>query len=89
MLALKKGQSAVFAFLLDRGASVQAANKNGETALMLAVMEEDGTALPILLSAGSNVRATDSNGSTALHLAAKCGSSPAQLCHFCLPGLLC
>jgi ankyrin repeat protein len=59
---------------LDRGSKVKAKDKDGKTALMLAVAEsgyEQIKIVKLLLNQGADVRDKDNNGSTALSLAQK------------------
>ena len=65
-----KRHTATITSLLEGGANVHATDKDGETALHLAVKERYVEAIKRLLAAGANVNATDNQGETALHLAA-------------------
>lgn len=57
------------ALLLDRGADVNARDKDGKTALMIAVLREDTETAALLLDRGADVNAVDDEGGTALVLA--------------------
>lgn len=59
--------------LLDRGADVDAQNKDGHTALMLAVFEKSEGLVKMLLERGANVNIQNKKGETALILAARTG----------------
>ena len=56
--------------LLDAGANVDAANKHGDTALILAACNGRMEIVRLLLDAGANVDAANTKGGTALTLAA-------------------
>ena len=65
---------------MDAGASVNAADDNGKTALMHAADgygENTAAAIPLLLRAGANIRAADTSGRTALTHAAGSESADA------------
>jgi ankyrin repeat protein len=57
--------------LLDQGANVNAADKTGTTALMLAAKHGKSDVVSTLLAKGANIYATDNHGQTALKIAAK------------------
>jgi ankyrin repeat protein len=61
--------------LLDRGADINAANRNGYTALMFAAQQSNGTSsldtVKLLLDRGADINAADRNGYTALMIAAQ------------------
>jgi ankyrin repeat protein len=57
--------------LLDQGANVNAADKTGTTALMLAAKQGNSDIVNTLLAKGANINATDNYGRTALKVAAK------------------
>lgn len=52
--------------LLQKGADVNASNRNGETALILAATQYDPEAVQLLLQKGANVNAKTKSGRTAL-----------------------
>ena len=52
--------------LLDAGAPIEARNRQGETALLVAIDSGYRAALQTLLAAGANVNARDTKGETAL-----------------------
>ncbi|MGI9297669.1 MAG: ankyrin repeat domain-containing protein [Gammaproteobacteria bacterium] len=72
--AFKAGDVAEVKRLLDAGADPNAANKNGLTALMLAVLREYAEVVKMLLSAGADPNASKP-GFNALHLAEAGGNS--------------
>jgi len=57
--------------LLDKGASVECKNNDGETALHVMARRRRLGCVIALLSSGANVNATSNDGSTSLHIAAK------------------
>jgi ankyrin repeat protein len=60
--------------LLERGANIQATNKRGDTALMLAASKggyEDAATVSLLLQQGANIGARNKQGETALSLGLK------------------
>jgi ankyrin repeat protein len=57
--------------LADRGAKMNAANSDGETALFIAIKKKNYQAIKSLISAKADVNAVNGNGETALHLAVK------------------
>lgn len=71
-LAAHFGQNAVVAYLLSKGAAVDARSTNalGNTPLHAAVAGGQRTAVALLLQHGADVHATYLNGYTALHVAA-------------------
>ncbi|KAL7765148.1 hypothetical protein ACKLNR_003064 [Fusarium oxysporum f. sp. zingiberi] len=71
-LAVEKGNEKVTKLLLEKGASANAKNRRGETALHRAAeMKGSGTTMEKLLSYGAEIDARDAWGHTPLHLAAK------------------
>ncbi len=60
--------------LIGQGADVNATNKEGETALMVASLEGRLEVAKLLVEKGANVNAKDSVGANALHYAAMGGS---------------
>ena len=74
--AAKRGDLSEVKRLLTMGSDVNATDKDGTTALMLAAeaSEENCRAIvEVLLAHGANVNAKDKNGQTALSLASKAG----------------
>jgi ankyrin repeat protein len=74
--AAQQGDVAAVAALLLAGARVDAANKQGETALHKAAREGHAPVVTALLQAGARVDAADKDGVTALHEAAANGHAP-------------
>ena len=74
-LASHFGQKEIAAYLLSKGASVEARAKNplGNTPLHAAVAGGQRTCVALLLQHGADVHATYENGLTALHVAAANG----------------
>jgi ankyrin repeat protein len=71
--AVKEGNLADVEALLDKGASVDAKEGQGWTALMWASFSNHVGVTQVLLDAGAEVDAHDANGKTALHWAAERG----------------
>lgn len=67
--AARRGQTAAVAALLGKGAAVDAADKNGRTALMMAAEKGHADAVKLLLERGANADARDKDGWTAYGLA--------------------
>ena len=63
------GHIDVMRILIDKGADVNAKNKNGATALILAADKGNAEIVSFLIDKGADVNAKDGNG-TALMLAA-------------------
>ena len=55
--------------IIDHGADVNATNKDGKTALLIACLEGNKYVIDILLNAGANPRSADTTGYTCLHYA--------------------
>ncbi|HYL74014.1 MAG TPA: ankyrin repeat domain-containing protein [Bryobacteraceae bacterium] len=70
VLHLWADQPAMIAFLIAKGADVNARLKDGRTGLMLAARLGKDDRLPVLLAKGANVNASDNTGTTALMVAA-------------------
>ncbi len=67
----KKGaRERIMRLLLDRGADVNAADRNGVTILMESLAYRNTGAAGLLIARGASVKARDGKGSTALHRAA-------------------
>ncbi|MDT5262071.1 MAG: hypothetical protein QOC61_1075 [Acidobacteriota bacterium] len=65
MLAAFRGNTTVVINLLERGADVNARDKDGDTALMFAAFKGHGLIVCLLLQYGANVYARAKNGWTA------------------------
>ena len=65
MLAAFRGDTAGVINLLERGADVNARDKDGDTALMFAAFKGHGLIVALLLQYGANVYARARNGWTA------------------------
>ncbi|HEX7957119.1 MAG TPA: ankyrin repeat domain-containing protein [Pyrinomonadaceae bacterium] len=65
MLAAFRGDAAGVVNLLERGADVNARDKDGDTALMFAAFKGHGLIVALLLQYGANVYARARNGWTA------------------------
>ena len=61
--------------LINRGADLNLKDKDGNTALHLAVNTSDSILIESLLEAGANINLKDNDGNTALHLAVIRGDS--------------
>jgi len=69
LAAAAKGETTLAQTLIQAGASVEAADKNGRTALMLAAQHGHVDTVSALLAAGANPDARDKQGFTAFGLA--------------------
>jgi ankyrin repeat protein len=69
-LAVSTHQRAIAEYLLKNGASIEARDSNGFTALHLSAFQVDSMMTDLLISAGANVSARDNYGNTPLHIAA-------------------
>ena len=65
MLAAFRGDAAAVLNLLERGADVNARDRDGDTALMFAAFRGHGLVVALLLQYGANVYARARNGWTA------------------------
>jgi ankyrin repeat protein len=72
--AVAEGDIQLLKTLIDQGADVNAKNKEGETALMVASLEGRLDVAKLLVEKGADVNAKDSVGANALHYAAMGGS---------------
>jgi len=70
-----KGNLQLVSALLDRGAKVEAATKNGSTPLMAASSEGHINVAYFLLTKGARIDSTNENGNSSLHIAAREGRS--------------
>jgi predicted component of type VI protein secretion system len=66
--AAKAGSTGVVQALLKKGANVNAANRNGATALMAASAKDHAGTVKFLLEGGADANAADKNGVTSLML---------------------
>ncbi len=71
MEAAVRGNVEVMKLLIEHGADVNMADKDGWTALMGAVVQGHTESVKLLLKHGAKVRARNHNGETALIMAAK------------------
>ena len=72
ILAMRRGLTHIVALLLDKGADVNATDREGRTVLMVAVVETgDASIVSRLLERGAKVDAVDGAGRTALDMAKK------------------
>src|SRR4051812_39012109 len=69
LAAARKGDARQVQELLDRGAPVNAADKNGRTALMAAASRGHADVVRVLLAKGAKTDARDKQGDTAYGLA--------------------
>jgi hypothetical protein len=69
LAAAAKGETTLVQTLIQTGASVEAADKNGRTPLMLAAQHGHADTVRVLLAAGANLDARDKQGLTAFGLA--------------------
>ncbi|GIC87629.1 ankyrin repeat domain-containing protein [Aspergillus udagawae] len=67
MLAATVGNESILKLLLQNGAKINAADRNGRTALHWAAIDDETTR--ILVDNGAQVNKQDNNGKTAMHLA--------------------
>ncbi|KAJ3564760.1 hypothetical protein NP233_g8076 [Leucocoprinus birnbaumii] len=72
-LAASNGHDNVIRILLDKGANIEAPNKNSKTPIHLAALNGHAGVVNLLLDAGAKINARDSNGQTPIHLAAANG----------------
>jgi ankyrin repeat protein len=77
MMAARYGSTEVVNLLLAKGASVEAKDNKGSTALMMAAISDINPApvVKLLLKKGANAEAQDNNGDTALKLATTAGNA--------------
>ena len=71
--AIRSGDTAKVAFLLEKNANVRSRNQHGNTALHLAASRGNCEIIEILIKNGAKVKSTDDSGNTALHEAAASG----------------
>ncbi len=72
--AIKRGDMALARNLISQGASVNAVDENGKTALMLAAEKGDADAIRTLIASGADLNAQNAAGETALMAAITVGS---------------
>ncbi|KAK1797468.1 hypothetical protein P4O66_008327 [Electrophorus voltai] len=70
-LAAKEGHMDLVQELLDRGATVDAATKKGNTALHIASLAGQGEVVKVLIKRGADINAQSQNGFTPLYMAAQ------------------
>jgi ankyrin repeat protein len=73
MLAASNGQTDTVKLLLEKGATIDATNKDGWTAVLLAANHGQTETVKLLLEKGAKIDATENTGWTALMLAASDG----------------
>ena len=73
IIAAQKGHLAVARLLLEKGASVDAADKDGNTALIWASMEGREAVVKLLIEKGASVDKANKKGKTAQEIAARMG----------------
>ena len=73
IIAAQKGHEAVARLLLEKGASVDAADKDGNTALIWASMEGREAVVKLLIEKGASVDKANKKGKTAQEIAARMG----------------
>ncbi|EAX98933.1 hypothetical protein TVAG_242980 [Trichomonas vaginalis G3] len=61
----------LYEYFLSKGANINEKDKNGETALHIAVRHNSKEAAELLISHGANINEKDEYGETALHIAAR------------------
>ena len=71
---LTSGQLEVVKWLVEKGADVNATNKDGRTVLHSAADSGQLDVVKWLVEKGADVNATDKDGKTVLHMAAEQGS---------------
>eukprot|EP00756_Hemistasia_phaeocysticola_P029214 Hpha_TRINITY_DN16216_c1_g1::TRINITY_DN16216_c1_g1_i6::g.12737::m.12737 len=74
MWAAARGHTATVQYLLEQGASLEAKNYDGWTALMWTVSKGQTATVQLLLDKGARVEPKDSDGYTALDFAMKYGN---------------
>ncbi|KAK2798189.1 hypothetical protein FQN51_007875 [Onygenales sp. PD_10] len=72
--AVNEGDEYELQRLLDKGVDLQATNEHGETALHLAVINNQKSIVELLLKSGSDTEAADKGGSKPLYVAAEMGN---------------
>jgi len=65
--AALEGRTVVVQQLLEKGANLEATNKNSSTVLQCAAQQGHREVVQLLAERGANIEATDNGGSTALH----------------------
>jgi hypothetical protein len=76
-VAVSYGSAKFVAFFLQYGASVEAVDQKGRTALHQAVLRRSGRLIPPLIAGAKDLNVPDEDGDTALLVAAKCCFIPA------------
>ncbi|KAK2710168.1 ankyrin-3-like [Artemia franciscana] len=74
----------VCTMLLNKGANVNAKQKDGTTPLHIAIQSYHITVTELLLESGANVDSKIENGTTALHIAAELGRISSEIIRFLL-----
>jgi ankyrin repeat protein len=69
-----EGEPLIVDFLITSGASIDLQNKNGLSALMVAINHEEIDVIKLLMAAGANIELTDREGGSAVDLARESGS---------------
>ena len=66
---IKECSKEVLQAIIDHGVDVNATNKRNQTALTIACINKDESAINVLLNARANPNITDADGDTCLHIA--------------------
>lgn len=72
--AIRSQHNGILALLLEKGAELNAKNREGRTPLHEAILGGNSVAIDMLLAKGASINAQDKTGSTPLHLAALFGN---------------
>ena len=82
MMAIDKGMAGEASLMVEKGANLDAADKDGKTPLMMAIAKGMAGEASLMVEKGANLDAADKDGKTALMMAIDVGGGGTSACKF-------